>query len=130
MTLGNRVRCSGYIKPSHNYYEIVPQKHTEDGIAHCSYWEDGAIEGIEIEDFHSCDRFRTIDAAFSGIFVGTTTLCTQLNAEYFDNPYGDGNFRTYCDRPEKFAVVYYASNRKRLVPINRIKEESENEVQS
>lgn len=123
MIFGNHVRCSGYIRPSHNHYEIIPQEHTEDGATYCSYWADGASEGVEVEDFHMCDRFRTIDADFSGIFVGATTLCTRLNAEYVDDPYGRNHFRTYCDRPEKFAVVYYASNRKWLVPFDRIKED-------
>ena len=123
MIFGNRVRCSAYIKPSGNHYEITPAEDTEDGACYCAYWPGGADEGVDVDDFHGCERFKTVEADFSGIFVGTTVLCTQLNAEYIDDLYARPGYRTYCDHPERFAVVYYASNRKRLVPLDRIREE-------
>lgn len=120
MKLGDRVRCTGYVKRSGNHYEILTGKETESGAPACAYWPAGASEGTEVEDFHVCDRFVTKKANFSGVYVGTTTLCVRLNAEYEDGPYTAPCFRTYHDQPEKFAVVYYADNKKRLVPLDMV----------
>lgn len=118
MKLGDLVTCSAYIKRSKNHYII--------GQDSCEYLENGAyVDGIEIEDFHSCERFKTIEAVFSGIYVGATTLCTHLNAEYYDNSWGQTGFRCFVDNPQKFAIVYYADNKKRLVPIDQIKENNQ-----
>jgi len=116
MKLGDGVLCAAYIKPAGNYYIILSEK--EHGTAACEYWAKGASEGVEVEDFHNCDRYRVIDKMFHGIYVGTTTICTRLNAECWDDGYQSG-FRTYCDEPKKFAVVYYADNKKRIVPIDK-----------
>lgn len=120
MKIGDRVECSAYIKRSKNHYEIINAKDTQSGNVSCSYWANEATEGIEVEDFHNCERYKTIGKTFTGVFVGTTTLCTRLNAESYDEPYVGDGYRTYCDRPEKFAVVYYANNRRRLVPISMV----------
>lgn len=114
MELGDVVSCTAYIKPAKNHYEIY-----KDEFPGCTYWECGASEGLEVEDFHSCERFKTVEAKFSGVYVGETTLCTRLNAEYWNDSYSCG-FRTFCDEPRKFAVIYYANNKKRLVPIDKI----------
>lgn len=115
MKLGDRVFCTAYIKPSKNHYLI----RNDDEFPECVYWECGDSEGLEVEDFHSCNRFKTVDAKFSGVYVGETTLCIRLNAEYWSDGYSCG-YQTFCDEPQKFAVVYYANNRKRLVPIDRL----------
>lgn len=116
MTLGDRVFCTAYIKPAKNHYEIG-----NDDFPGCTYWACGASEGLEVEDFHSCERFKTVDASFSGVYVGETMLCTRLNAEYWDDSYRS-RYRTFCDTPQRFAVVYYGNNKKRLVPIDKIEE--------
>ena len=123
MMFGERVRCTGYLVTSHNHYEIGQQTATAGDIPCCSYWANGATEGVGVEDFHTCDRYRTVDADFSGIFVGETTRCTKICVEYTKNPYGKDYFRTYCDCPAKFAVVFYANNKKRVVPLDRIEAE-------
>lgn len=120
MKLGDRVRCTGYVKRSGNHYEIMTGKETESGAPACAYWPAGASEGTEVEDFHACNRFVMKKANFSGVYVGTTTLCVRLNAEYEEGPYTAPCFRTYHDLPEKFAVVYYADNKKRLVPLDMV----------
>lgn len=110
---GEKVSCSAYIKSSGNCYEKAT-------ASECLCWERGAESGIVVEDCHSCERYKTIEKEFCGIYVGTTTLCTQLNAEYYEDKYGGSGFLTYCDEPEKFAVVYYANNKKRIVPIDKV----------
>ena len=126
MKLGDMVYCTAYIKHSGNHYEIYDEKQTQDRIPACFYWKRDSAEGISVDDFHNCDRYITINKRFNGIYVGTTELCTRLNAEYIDAPYGRIGYRTYCDQPQKFAVVYYANNKKRIVPINHIESIKEN----
>lgn len=120
------VVCSQYIKPSKNHYQIYSENETQNGIPTCEYWENGSNSPEDIEDFHSCDRYKTVSKIFSGICVGVTTLCTRLNAEWFDNDLGECGFRTYCDQPKKFGVVYYADNKKRIVPIEKMTTERRN----
>ncbi len=122
MKLGDWVRCTGYIKRSGNHFEVLDGKDTESGFPSCVYWSAGATEGTDVEDYHICDRFVVKKATFSGVYVGTTTMCVKLNAEYEDGPYAAPHFRTYSDTPEKFAVVYYADNKRRLVPLDMIEE--------
>ena len=110
MRLGCRVNCSAYIRPSGNCYEKM--------AGGCYYHEHGKNEEVDIEGFHNCERYKTIEKMFSGVFAGTTTLCTRLNAESFNEEYASG-FRFYCDDPQKFAIVYYAENKKRLVPLEK-----------
>lgn len=118
MKLGDRVRCTGYIRKSGNRYEILKATETENGVPACAFWPAGTSEAVEVEDYHVCDRFVTKKANFSGVYVGTTTLCVRLVAEYEDGPYTLPCFRTYHDQPKKFAVVYFANNRRRLVPLD------------
>ena len=122
MKLGDIVICSEYIKPSGNHYEILRGKKTRSGAPVCLYREKGASEenGVEVDDCHGCERYKTIGKTFTGIYVGTTSLCTRLYAEYWDDEYGNSGFRTHCEEPHKFAIVYYADNKKRLVPIERL----------
>ena len=111
--LGDHVSCTGYIRPTHSYYEI-----TKKPSLTCVYH--GKEEDVEVEDIHSCDRFITISCKeFTGIYVGTTVLCTRLIASHESSPAGDF-FRTYNDSPEQFAVVYYSNNKKRIIPLDRI----------
>lgn len=107
---------------SHNYYEILPAAKTEDGFPACFFRNAGDDDGVEVEDYHSCEKLNRVACKeFSGICVGTTTLCTRLNAEYEEHPYKGEFFRAYSDTPEQFAVVYYADNKKRIVPLDRIR---------
>lgn len=120
MEFGQTVHCTAYIKPSGNFYEVNPAKNNEDDFPECYFWAAGAEKGVEVEDFHVCDRFKTVQADFTGLFVGLTTLNTKITAEYFDGPYVVPYFRTQTENPAQFALVYYASNKKRLVPLDAI----------
>lgn len=116
---GQWIGCTAYIKRSGNCYEVKPAQ--EDSFPECYFWAAGADEGVPVEDFHECERFKTVNRDFEGIFVGVTELCTKILAEYFDGPYTLPYFKTQTTTPEKFAVVYYADNKKRLVPLWAIK---------
>lgn len=123
MRLGDRVKCSAYIKHSKNHYEIISSRQDQFGVPGCCMRDGCSEESEAVEDFHNCERYRTIEKDFTGVYVGTTVLCTRLNAEYYEDNYGNTGYRTYCDNPQKFALVYYADNKKRLVPIDRLKGE-------
>lgn len=121
-TFGQLVKCAAFIKPSGNFYAVNNGTEVEDflGIPQCAYWEHGASEGVTVEDFHECNRFKIIRKEFSGIFVGTTVRNTRVSVELNDHPYSGSHFITETTRPEKFAVVYFANNKKRLVPLTEI----------
>ena len=107
--------CSAYIKKTGNFYEIDKEQ------AYCLFHENGASESEPVEDEHWCERFRTIEKQFTGVFVGTTNLNTRLCADWDNHPYTGKLFvNTYTEEIKTFAVVYYADNAKRLVPIDRL----------
>lgn len=58
--------------------------------------------------------------ACTGVFVGVTWLCTELFCEWNDPPYGRSGFQCSSINPKPFAIVYYAENKKRLVPMDSI----------
>ena len=59
-------------------------------------------------------------ALFTGVFVGVTWLCTELFCEWNDPPYERSGFQCSSINPKPFAIVYYAENKKRLVPMDSI----------
>lgn len=117
LELGAMVVCSAYIKRTGNHFEIDNGKDKYTALL----WENGATEGKEVDGFESCEKFETKAALFTGVFVGTTTLCTQLFCDWFEGPYGNMGYRCESTDPQEFAIVYYALNKKRLVPMANIK---------
>lgn len=109
------ISCSAYIRPSGNHFEIDNE---DTGTA--LLWRKDATEGEEIEDYESCEKFVTKTALFTGVFVGVTWLCTELFCEWNDPPYGRSGFQCSSINPKPFAIVYYAENKKRLVPMDSI----------
>lgn len=105
----------GHIRPSGNHFEIDNE---DTGTA--LLWRKDATEGEEIEDYESCEKFVTKTALFTGVFVGVTWLCTELFCEWNDPPYGRSGFQCSSINPKPFAIVYYAENKKRLVPMDSI----------
>lgn len=71
------------------------------------------------------DKFKTVEKEFDGIYVGTTRLTTKLTATYETPPYGEDYIRFESECVKKFAIVYYANNRKRLVPIEYLRRSEE-----
>jgi hypothetical protein len=118
---GQWISCTAYIEHSHNHYEIYPEEYTQDHCPECVFWAAGSNEGVDVEDFHECERFKTVNHEFEGIFVGFTVLNTKILAEYCDDPYSKPCYRTQTTTPEKFAIVYYGNNRKRIVPLGAIR---------
>jgi len=113
--LGQRVICSSYVKKSGNHYETDKDRDT-----FCEFWATGATRSIAVEDFHSCDLLVRIPASFRGVYVGTTHRATRLSVEYDEPPYGKAGFYFSKDESRPFAIVYYADNKKRLVPMDAI----------
>lgn len=66
------------------------------------------------------EKFVTKTALFTGVFVGVTWLCTELFCEWNEPPYGRSGFQCSSINPKPFAIVYYAENKKRLVPMDGI----------
>ena len=73
------------------------------------------------ERYESCEKFVTKTALFTGIFVGVTWLCTELFCEWNEPLYGRSGFQCSSVNPKPFAIVYYAENKKRLVPMDSIR---------
>lgn len=121
--LGQRVICSAYVKKSGNHYETDEARNT-----FCEFWAAGATEAVIVEDFHSCNLFVRIPASFRGVYVGTTHRATRLSVEYDEPPYGKDGFYFSKDEARPFAIVYYADNKKHLVPMDAIWSEEEVEA--
>ena len=123
---GQMIKCSAYIKHSGNSYMLFTDdvRNTpfskEIDIPMCSYWENGTSVGAEVEDYHECERFSVIPKEFSGVYVGTTTLNSKISAEHHDDPYSGEHYKIETRDPKKYAIVYYASGKKRLVPLENI----------
>lgn len=49
-----------------------------------------------------------------------TVLCTELFCDWNDHPYGGSGYQCSSMTPKPFAIVYYAENKKRLVPMDSI----------
>ena len=76
LSLGDMVVCSAYIRPSGWHFEIYDQ------LEQSAYLiGNGQTEGKEVDGFESCEKFVTKTALFTGVFVGVTTLCTELFCE-------------------------------------------------
>lgn len=112
LSLGDMVVCNAYIRPSGRYFEI------HNGAESSAYlWEKGQTKCEEVDGFKSCEKFETKTALFTGVFVGVTWLCTELFCEWNDHPYGGSGYKCSSIAPKPFAIVYYAENKKRLVPL-------------
>lgn len=123
MKFGDWVICSKFIRRAGNHYLRIPAKETPDGIEKAIFLgNDAPSDGMEIKDEHSCMLFKTVSKRFTGIFVGITTLSTELECIYDEPSYGKEGFYFRKSNPQTFAIVYYADNRKRLVPLDSIEE--------
>lgn len=129
MKIGDKVHCTAYaerigqgisVMDYSPWYSVegVPRKEVVYFDA-----EKNEMASIPYNDFTdvTVDKFKTIEKEFDGVYVGTTRLATKLSATYETPPYGNDYVRFESDCYKKFAVVYYANNRKRLVPIDCVK---------
>ena len=122
MELGEWVHCTRYVRKAGSHYEVIPAENTMDNTETALYFECGAESPVEVDDFHDCERIKSVDMQFDGVYVGTTTVCRRIECSYETPPYGKEGYRFEKYDPVEVAIVYYASNRKRLVPLDSIKE--------
>ncbi len=115
--LGDMVVCDAYARPTRSYFNIYKD---EDG-EHAVLVKRGENSAKEVDGYEPCEKFETVEALFTGVFVGTTILNTELICEWEDAPYVNSGFYCTSVNPKPFAVVYYALNRKRLVPMDHVR---------
>lgn len=117
--LGTLVLCKSYMRKSGNMFDYLKASETDDGIPVCKLWNKDTRKYTDVDDYMETDRFKKIENWFEGIYVGTTSLCTTIfcSSEY-DLWKGGDYFRFGKTNPQQFAIVYYADNKKRLVPID------------
>lgn len=133
MKIGDKVHCTAYVERSRHgvtvmdcspFVDVFGQPAHNIPQREVVYFDDEKNEMVSIpfNEFTDAtvDKFKTIEKEFDGIYVGTTRLATKLSATYEE--WGGGDFIA-CRSTDvkKFAVVYYANNRKRLVPIECLK---------
>ena len=128
MKIGDKVHCTAYIKRTGHGIEVIDiSPFDECSGKEVAYFdtEKNKMASIPYEDFTdvTVDKFKIVKKEFDGIYVGTTHLATKLTAIYETPPYGNDYIRFESECFKKFAVVYYANNRKRLVPIECLKGE-------
>lgn len=129
MKIGDKVRCTAYVEKTGQGISILDLTSFAriDNDLPCEkmvcYLENGKVIKIPFHEFTDAtiDKFKTIEKEFDGIYVGTTRLTTKLMATYETPPYGNDYVRFESECYKEFAVVYYANNRKRLVPVDCMK---------
>ena len=139
MKIGTKVKCTKYVERARNgisvldfstFYTPIDALEVKFPERIVTYYDSEKRETIEIpyNEFTDAitDKFKTIEKEFKGIYVGTTRLSTKLSATY-EEWGGGGSIYFRSTAFEKFAVVYYANNRKRLVPIDCVKESEDTE---
>lgn len=125
MKIGDKVHCTAYIKRIGQGISIIDvSPFVEYSGKEVAYFdtEKNEMATIPYSDFTdvTVDKFKTIKKDFDGIYVGTTRLATKLTAIHETPPYGNDYIRFESECVKPFAIVYYADNKKRLVPIDCI----------
>ena len=122
LPIGTKVKCNSYVKKSGCHFVVYNKDVTESGEEEIEAVKGGneslddITEELENNYIASLLLFDTVEKEFTGVYVGTTFKATILTAEYMDDTYHQWwQFRR--ENGKQFAVVYYANNRKRLVPI-------------
>lgn len=120
--LGQKVKCYGYLKKTGaNYITSFADglgNVTPSDLAYRT-WEDHIEDKNRIEDYDDQNRFELIEKDFEGVYVGISTVNLNLTCESFDDSYTQG-WETETNTPFKCARIYYADNKSRLVPLDRL----------
>ena len=120
--LGQRVKCYGYLKKTNVNYIVTDTDdfgHMRASDLAYRTWEDHDKDINRIEDYDSQNRYELMEKEFEGIYVGTTTVNLNLACEPFDDGHTEG-WRIATNTPFKCARIYYADNKSRLVPLDRL----------
>ena len=136
-TFGSFVLCSGYIRKSGKHFEIdkkeikasLVSKHDGETVTveespfndEFSYREDKVVP---IEEDTYVNRFDIVPCDFSGVYVGSVRLNTDIGCLLQQDDYQE-YWDCVLDSPQIFAVVYYKNNSKRIVPLDMVQEEHE-----
>lgn len=133
MKLGDKVHCTKYVERSGRGIDVLDMSPFDDTKEkEVVYFDtnENKICTIPYNDFTdvTIDKFNIIEKEFDGIYVGTTRLATKLTATYETPPYGNDYIRVESECYKPFAVVYYANNRKRIVPIECVISKNEWDV--
>lgn len=129
MNIGDKVHCTKYVErtgQSISVLDLTCFERIENDLPSekkVCYFENNKLVTIPFHEFTdvTIDKFKTIEKEFDGIYVGTTRLTTKLSATHEQPPFGNDYIRFYSECVKPFSVVYYANNRKRLVPIDCVK---------
>lgn len=116
--LFRNVMCKGYLQrqeTKHVYYSNIDDEYIEDESS------------ITLNQGGSCEQniFNFVEKEFEGICVGV--FLKNIKREYIDcindGDYGRGEqfILTNLKGPIQVAKVYYANNKSRLVPIDKVK---------
>ena len=122
MKLGDKVKCTGYITKTGLWFKVYPKKETPENICDVCVLVDQDGKEDEIDSWARCDKYIVKSKLFTGIYVGITNKYTKFDADYVENEYSDDGWIFSSVSPQKFAVVYYAENKKRLVPLDMVEE--------
>lgn len=130
MKIGDKVHCTAYVERTGQGISVIDLTSFEridndlPSEKMVCYLENDKVIKIPFHEFTDAtiNKFKTIEKEFDGIYVGTTRLATKLTATYETPPYGHDYVRFESECYKEFAVVYYANNRKRLVPIDCLEE--------
>lgn len=127
MKLFDKVKCHGFLQKAKDGIMISHAPNSDSWIAI-------TVDGEEIKDLSSCEGdyvektyFKIKKRNFSGVIVGFKDVVTKgiIGTDWDDNPYCEHG---YCFKQAtetiKCAVVYYANNKKHIVPIDLIELEA------
>lgn len=121
LPIGTKVKCKSYVKKSGCHFVLYPKNTTVSGQEEIEAVKgvkplDDITKELETNYMASIPLFDIVKKEFEGIYVGITSRAIILTTEYMDDTYHQWwQFRR--ERSKQFAIVYYANNRKRLVPI-------------
>ena len=127
ITLGTKVKCSGYLEKQKIKYVFATRKQFEDSdsyIEHSLILEDEAEEGnIPIDQL----VYKFKETEFKGCVIGRRSIPTMYCYDFPDMQTGLGEFTTnydkvFCEKCDYVDcyIIAYRMNCKRFVPVDKV----------
>lgn len=115
------VTCTGYLVKCKKFDTSI-QVNPEDNTFTVVHDNGDVCEGLK--DI-KLDRtyYRMKQERFRGMYVGTRIVITEAEVTRSIDKYGVQHYTKYAKNAVECAIVYYAPNRKHLVPLDCIEEE-------